>query len=133
MYQIALLAVMFSSLGRQSACEMDEAVMRISLNVLLSREMIKPSDRPLNVRVPEQYADYLPREIEAGESMLQINANHLSLPDVTFTNILISETGSVSVYFRTSGSALLYSGTIMLQCAEGEYVFYTVHYVSEIE
>lgn len=133
MYQIALLAVMFSALGRQSACEMDEAVMRISLNVLFSREMLESNDRPLNVRVPDLYTKYLPREIEVGGSVLQINANHLSRPNVIFTKIKTSDTGSVEVYFRTLGSAYIYSGTILLKCVEGRYVFITVHYVSEIE
>lgn len=133
MYQIALLVVMLSALGLQPACEMNDTVMRISLNVLLSREMIKPNDCPLNVRMQEQYADYLPREIEVGGSVLQINANHLSRPDVIFTKIKTSDIGSVEVYFRTLGSAYIYSGTIILQCAEGKYVFDTVHYVSEIE
>jgi len=133
MYAMVILAVLLSVLGAQPDCEMNEAVMRISLNVLISREMIELSDRDLNVRVPEQYAKYLPREIEVGGNVLPINANHLSRPDVIFTKVNPSDTGSVEVSFRTLGSAYLYSGTIMLQCSEGKYVLNTVHYVSAIE
>lgn len=133
MYLIVLWMVILSTPGRQSACEMNTEVMKISLNALSSRKMIESSDRTLNISVPEQYVDFLPREIKTGDSVLQINSNHLSLPDVIFSKIMPSDTGSVSVYFRTTGSQFRYSGIIILHCSEGKYVFNTMHCVSEIE
>lgn len=112
-------------------CDKSEAIMRITLNALLSREMIAPHDNTLNVMVSEEWVRFLPSKIKTGSNWMQVLANQASVPDVILTNVLVN---GAKVFFRTSPIAgYQYSGTISLKCLDGAYVFDAVHCVSEIE
>ncbi|HRF42408.1 MAG TPA: hypothetical protein PK198_26645 [Saprospiraceae bacterium] len=115
-------------------CDKSEAIMRIALNALLSREMIAPHDNTLNIIVSEEWVRFLPAEIKTDRNWVQVLANQASVTDVILTNVLVNGANGAKVFFRTSPIAgYQYSGTISLKCLDGAYVFDAIHYVSEIE
>lgn len=115
-------------------CEMSEAVIRISLKVLLSREMVVAEDKTLNIRASQAFACFIPGEIKTDSSSVQVLVNQLYAPDVTITNILAAETNGAKVFFLTaSTSGQRYSGTISLKYFDGSYIFDAIHYVSEVD
>lgn len=135
----ALLLIISTTFLLQHPAELpdydkSEAVMRLALNALLSREMIAPHDNTLNVMISEEWVRFLPSKIKTGSNWVQVLANQASVPDVILTNVLVNGANGAKVFFRTSPIAgYQYSGTISLKCLNGAYVFDAIYCVSEIE